>query len=427
MAHHLQSFGSLDEPQVLIEFSRDAYLTFFPSGTPYIACTTSWEGFCHHKDKDPRSHYSYSAVMPSDLTSFKYSFSSNSNAILPGNYRLDIHGCAFEQYTVDIMDHGQDYARYRITLSSKHTKNETNITDDSELTIRVHNPASKESGQDRSLKVPLANTKRIPIVELVSNDSGPRLVMKRIWTYCYILFTLWPHHEYITLDTKEALTQNSWIVPLLGSGLARKELPRDDFGLSLLFGEDTCDRHVYLSRAQFWQGVGPFNAKKWIPMLRKGNFPWFCVSASEEQGPELGVGESTFHRGIPHWVGKEGLIMYRRFIPEVGKVLTFRLKDYKREIFSADSIYFNRFPESVPLICEWDGIPFVRAHVHTARECNKENDTKSFRVDEPKDKPPTTNERLMFYRSLIHVRDMRFANTSSFLSLTTALCIFITR
>lgn len=412
LANPLQSFGSFEKPRVLIEFSKQAFLEYFPSGRPYIACTASFEEDCDHEIMDSESHYSFKSEMPSDLTSFKYTFSSNSYTVPLGKFRLDICGCLFQEYTVDTKDYGEDGVRYRIKLSSKSKEDETYTTDDSEMTVKLPNLPFIRPGHETFSSVPPSKIRCIPVAELSSSDSGSILLLRRIWTYCCILFTLWPHQEFIALNTKFTTQRDPWVSLLLVSKLAQVSLPRENFGVPFLFGKRNRDTHVYLSRARFWQGAGPFGAKKWTPVLKKGDVSKLSVFISRNQGFEQELNKCTLYQDNSDWGGENGdLIIYRRFIPEVGKVLTFRLVDYEGEPVSADGIYSNKLPSPLPLVCEWDNIPFASASIHgTNREdCYEEkHDTKSFRVDEVKDKLPTTEEQLVLYRSLIHVRDKIF-------------------
>lgn len=325
---------------------------------------------------DSESHCSFKSEMPSDLTSFKYTFSSNSNTVPLGKFRPDICGCLFQEYTVDTKDCDEDGVSYRITLSLKSKEDETYITDDSEMTVKLPNLPFTRPGQETLSTAPPSKIRCIPVAKLFSSGSGSLLMLRRIWTYCCILFTLWPHQEFIALNTKFTTQRDPWVSLLLVSKLAQVSLPRENFGVPFLFGKRNRDPHVYLSRARFWQGAGPFGAKKWTPVLKKGDVSKLSVFISRDQGFEQELDKCTLCQDNYDWGGEKGdLILYRRFIPEVGKVLTFRLVDYEGEPVSADGIYSNKLPSPLPLVCEWDNIPFASASIYgTNREdCYKKN------------------------------------------------------
>lgn len=202
------------------------------------------------------------------------------------------------------------------------------------------------------------------------------------------------------------------VVCFRNTPLISSTITRDSFDAPFLFDKRNGDVHVYLSRARFWQGAGPFGARKWTPVVKKGDVSRLSVFIARNQELEQELNECTLYQDNLDWGGKEGgSTIYRRFIPEAGKVLTFRLMDYEGEPVSADGIYSSNLPSPLPLVCEWDNIPFASASIcGTNRDdCyKKKHDTKSFHVDEVEDKPPTKQEQLVLYRSLIHVRERTF-------------------
>lgn len=237
-----------------------------------------------------------------------------------------------------------------------------------------------------------ARSKRMARVELVGGDE---LSLLNVWALTYIFFTLWPDQEYFVLQTRSAPSSDAWVVPMLASGLAVPH-PADTQARKTPVDTDASGE-VLVSRAAFWQGAGPLPAGGWVPVLDSdATYPHLAQS---HRAAPSGLAVGTLH---PARVPKLGLWnvqhatlpLYRRYIPELGQTLTFRLasslsdtdvgllhrwhatdrvntgwrQDMPREEHRKYLAEQEASSDSIALIGEWDGQPFGYVEIYHAKE-----------------------------------------------------------
>ena len=241
-----------------------------------------------------------------------------------------------------------------------------------------------------------ARAKRYAMVTLV-HEGTEKVTPLHVWLLCYAFWTLWSEQEYFTLRIDGAPDRDAWVPSTLLSGLASPH-PADTAAVSPP-GAASSTGTILVSRAAFWQGAGPRNAGKWLPVLDV--LPDINVPPSvmtPENACADGIRRSASH---PHRTPKVGpwdslnpdactTPIYSRYIPEFDQTLTYRLvspnresdvdlvhkwhatdrvsagwrQNYGREQHRQYLEAISKSSDQMALIGEWDGEPWGYVEVY---------------------------------------------------------------
>ncbi|PKI85876.1 hypothetical protein MVES1_000379 [Malassezia vespertilionis] len=216
--------------------------------------------------------------------------------------------------------------------------------------------------------------------------SGASLDVVQLWAFVYAYFSLWHDHEYFILDAAQSSDAQTWLAPLLRSGLA---LPHPDDVRSASYNT------LLVSRAAFWQGAGPVPCGGWVPILESQGYPFLpTTNRNVPEGLALGTLHPARAPKIGAWDAAQEAVVYRRYIPELEQTLTFRHASSKSEKdvdllhrWHADDRVKTGWRQDMPrdahkkyladqeatgdsiaLIGAWDGEPFGYIEVYYPKE-----------------------------------------------------------
>lgn len=364
------------------------------------------------------SHY----CMPNNVATLIYNLGDDTIPVNPGKQILQIGMDTELELQVEYAPvSDQDVQRYVISLHSIKPR-ESDFTAKN-VHLCVEAPHRRPS--ERGYKAKRCGEKRLVTAVIEGKESIQSISQSQIWAFSYALFTLWPDQDYIALWPTASVAWQSWLLPLLRSGLAVLALP-NGYPVPL----NRYKEAVFISREEFWQGTGPLVAGGWIPVLSDSLLD---ESAHLEEILEdtLSLTQSIFANLIYKIIslGRTDPL-YRRYIPELSRVLTFHTLNPKCdkdiafcEEFDDDGMmsmydFEGELTEDRPeFACAWNGQLFgivdFDQHQDTIGNETEFGSGAEFKLFVSKMSSLSDYERLVWIRSVIHVCDSSLTDFSS--------------
>lgn len=374
-------------------------------------------------------------VMPTQcIDSLTHSLGVSPNGVVPGVFSLCI-GRMMDIKVTQVHKLRGSSLYYEVFLDFKEKGEDIMHTPGVHLNVRIPQPKGPRLQYKLHWGQPRQFTNGLPVVSMQSDTTVEFITLHQIWAFAYVLFSLWPTQEYIALDAHKSVARHTWLLPLLQSGLVQQ-------WTRSVYTEANYKHHVLLSRTKFWQGAGPLPVGGWIPTLVGLELSGYPTKAPEEDfipdvsNEVLCTGDAQ--RGLKSWRNLRRKTLYKRLVPFINKMLTFRLMDFNLE--SDRSIYggctgssceyypsshfadfkdLNVIPSDSYLACELDGTCFAYAQVKlggkiTASSTQSEIRQSSIeRVKLFKHADISPEIRLEWIRSLLHVREIFMTLTNS--------------
>lgn len=302
---------------------------------------------------------------------------------------------------------------YLVSLRSINPKESDFTAQNVHLYVQAPGPPSKAQDHEASH----GRERRLVTAALEGVEPIQQITQRQIWAFAYALFTLWPDQEYIAIFPAASIAWQSWLQPLLRSGLA---IPRLDFTYPIV--RERYEKAIFLSREEFWKGTGPLVAGGWVPVLNE--VPCDSTKSLEKTFEDtLSLAEShsmcEMHQILS--LGRNDPL-YQRYIPELGKTLTFR----KLDPHSDDDIAFcetfvfhgyhtlsmyddegNLDEDRKDFACAWDGQLFgivdIDSNSESTGHSNEFGSGSDISLYLSNKSSISDYERLLWIRSVIHV------------------------
>lgn len=228
-------------------------------------------------------------------------------------------------------------------------------------------------------------------VWLTGDLDSQAITFDHIWTLCYVFFTLWPGELAFILVVPEEENHMEWVVRVVASRLAAQDYLISSHDLELY---PNIKNVLYVSKTTFWQGAGAKEGS-WTPILPfcfKGgpshHLLRYCFPPGDSDLAAKCKGASVFVDLRDRMLSTP---FYERYIPEMGRTVTFRLADpysetdaqafgtrYLRPQFQENLGSYHGLQWNSPkswedelvdstffsLICEWDEEVFEYVRVY---------------------------------------------------------------
>lgn len=359
--------------------------------------------------------------MPNNVATLIYNLGDDPIPVNPGKQILQIGMDTELELQVEYASASdQDAQRYAVSLHPIKPKESEFAVPNVHLCVEAphHRPSERDNRAKRR------GEKHLMTVRFEGKESIQNISQSQIWAFSYALFTLWPDQDYIALWPTASVAWQSWLLPLLQSGLAVSALP-----IGYPVPGNRYKNTIFLSREEFWQGTGPLVAGGWIPVL-SGSLLDRPAHREEVLEDTLSLTQSNFEQNIYEIISLGRTVpLYRRYIPELSRVLTFHTLNPKcdndvafcEEFCDDDMLSVYDCGEELAearnmFACGWNdqsfGIVDFDQHRDTTGNETEFGSGAEFKLFVSKKSSLSDYERLVWVRSVIHVCDLSLSDFS---------------